>query len=77
VARDGDSVRLLTRNGRDWSGGFPWIVESALKNRHRQFVIDGEAIILGALPETVSAQVARGFSGLRSLHNTRHRSARF
>lgn len=24
-----------------------WIVESALKNRHRQFVIDGEAVVLG------------------------------
>jgi ATP-dependent DNA ligase len=40
-------VRLFTRNGHDWSGRFPWIVESALKNRHRQFVIDGEAVILG------------------------------
>ena len=26
---------------------FPWIVEAALKNRQRQFVIDGEAVILG------------------------------
>ena len=25
----------------------PWIVEAALKNRHRQFVIDGEAVVLG------------------------------
>ena len=30
------------------SGRFPWIVESALKNRHTQFVIDGEAVTLGA-----------------------------
>jgi ATP-dependent DNA ligase len=47
VVRDGDRVRLFTRNGHDWSGRFPWIVESALKNRHAQFVIDGEAAILG------------------------------
>jgi ATP-dependent DNA ligase len=47
VARDGDRVRLFTRNGHDWSGRFPWIVESALRNRHQQFVIDGEAVILG------------------------------
>ena len=47
VVRDGDRVRLLTRNGHDWSGRYPWIVESALKNRTRQFVIDGEAVVLG------------------------------
>jgi hypothetical protein len=40
-------VRLLTRNGRDWTGRFPWIAESALKNRQKQFVIDGEAVVLG------------------------------
>jgi ATP-dependent DNA ligase len=47
VVRDGDRVSLLTRNGHDWSGRYPWIVESALKNRTRQFVIDGEAVVLG------------------------------
>src|SRR5215831_10761398 len=47
VAREGNRVRLFTRNGHDWSGRYPWIVESALKNRHTQFVIDGEAVILG------------------------------
>src|SRR6516165_6088963 len=47
VERDGDRVRLLTRNGHDWSGRYPWIVESALKNRSRHFVIDGEAVVLG------------------------------
>jgi len=26
---------------------FPWIGEAALKNRIRQFVLDGEAVILG------------------------------
>ena len=38
VARDGDRVRLFTRNGRDWSGRYPWIVEAALKNRHKQYI---------------------------------------
>jgi ATP-dependent DNA ligase len=47
VAREGDRVRLFTRNGHDWSGRFPWIVEAVLKNRHSQFVTDGEAVILG------------------------------
>src|SRR5271154_5480384 len=47
VIRDGDRVKLLTRNGYDWTKRYPWIVESALKNRQKQFVIDGEAVILG------------------------------
>src|SRR4029078_4245864 len=47
VERSGDRVRLNTRGGYDWSKRYPWIVESALKNRHKQFVIDGEAVILG------------------------------
>ena len=34
---------MLTHNGHDWSGRYPWIVESALKNRTSQFVVDGEA----------------------------------
>jgi len=32
----------------NWSGRYPWIVESALKNRHQQFVLDGEAVLLSA-----------------------------
>jgi bifunctional non-homologous end joining protein LigD len=44
VERNGDRVRLITY---DWSKRFPWIVEAALKNRAKQFVIDGEAVILG------------------------------
>ena len=47
VQRDGDRVRLYTRNGYDWSHRYPWIVESALRNRTKQFVIDGEAVVLG------------------------------
>jgi hypothetical protein len=29
VERNGDRVRLITRNGYDWTGRYPWIVESA------------------------------------------------
>jgi bifunctional non-homologous end joining protein LigD len=46
VHRDGDRVRLLTRNGHNWADRYP-IVESALKNRTRHFVIDGDAVVLG------------------------------
>ena len=45
--RYGDRVRLITRNGYNWTDRYPWIVEAALKNRINQFVIDGEAVVLG------------------------------
>jgi bifunctional non-homologous end joining protein LigD len=47
VERGGDRVRLITRAGYDWTKRYPWIVEAALKNRQKRFVIDGEAVILG------------------------------
>jgi bifunctional non-homologous end joining protein LigD len=47
LEREGDRVRLITRGGYDWARRFPRIVEGALKNRIRRFVIDGEAVILG------------------------------
>ncbi|WPM83741.1 DNA ligase [Bradyrhizobium sp. 62B] len=47
VERSGKDVRLLTRNGHNWTSRFPWIVEAALKNREQQFVVDGEAVVLG------------------------------
>ena len=47
VERYGDLVRLITRNGYDWTNRYPWIVEASLKNRQKQFIIDGEAVILG------------------------------
>jgi bifunctional non-homologous end joining protein LigD len=59
VERDGDRVRLITRGGYDWTKRFPWIAEAALKNRRKQFVIDGEAVVLGV--DGVS-----DFDGLRS-----------
>jgi ATP-dependent DNA ligase len=45
--RDGDRVRLFTKRGYDWTPRYPWIAEAALKNRTKQFVIDGEAVVLG------------------------------
>jgi bifunctional non-homologous end joining protein LigD len=47
VERDGDRVRLITRGGHDWTRRFTWIAVAALRNRRKQFVIDGEAVILG------------------------------
>jgi bifunctional non-homologous end joining protein LigD len=65
VARDGARVRLLTKNGHDWTGRFPWIAESALKNRQKRFVIDGEAVVLGV----------DGISDFNALHSRKHDEA--
>jgi bifunctional non-homologous end joining protein LigD len=62
VHRDGDRVRLITKGGFDWSKRYPWIVEAALKNRQKQFVIDGEAVILGV----------DGISDFNALHSGKH-----
>ena len=55
-------MRLITRGGYNWTDRYPWIVESALKNRQKQFVIDGEAVILGV----------DGISDFDALHSGRH-----
>jgi bifunctional non-homologous end joining protein LigD len=47
LERDGDRVRLITKGGYNWTDRYPWIVEAARKNRIKQFVIDGEAVVLG------------------------------
>src|SRR6201994_4875972 len=62
LERNGVRVRLITKGGYDWSKRFPWIVEAALKNRQKQFVIDGEAIILGV----------DGNSDFNALHSGSH-----
>ena len=62
VERNGDRVRLITRNGHDWTGRYPWIVESALENRQQQFIIDGEAVILGV----------DGIPDFNALHSRKH-----
>ena len=62
LERDGNRVRLISRNGYDWTSRYPWIVESALKNRQKQFVIDGEAVILGV----------DGVPDFNALHSRKH-----
>ena len=62
VQRDGKGVRLFTRNGHDWTGRYPLIVEAALKNRTTSFVIDGEAVLLGV----------DGVSDFNGLHSRKH-----
>lgn len=62
VVRDGGRVRLLTRNGHDWSARFPLIREAALRHRQKSFALDGEAVLLGV----------DGRSDFDGLHSRRH-----
>jgi bifunctional non-homologous end joining protein LigD len=62
VVREDKRIRLITRNGHDWSSRYPWIVESALKNRKKHFVIDGEAVVLGV----------DGIPDFNALHSRKH-----
>ncbi len=62
LERDGDRVRLITRGGYNWTDRYPWIVEAALKSRHKQFVIDGEAVVLGV----------DGIADFNALHSRKH-----
>jgi ATP-dependent DNA ligase len=62
VQREGERVRLFTRNGHDWTDRHPRIVEAALRNRQASFVIDGEAVLLGV----------DGVSDFNGLHSRRH-----
>ena len=62
VQREGKRVRMLTRNGYDWSDRYPLIVEAALRNRCTSFVVDGEAVLLGV----------DGISDFNGLHSRKH-----
>jgi ATP-dependent DNA ligase len=62
VVRDGKVVKLYSKSGLDWSWRFPFIVETALKMRQTQFVIDGEICVLDV----------RGISDFSALHSNQH-----
>jgi ATP-dependent DNA ligase len=62
VERVGDRVRLLSKNGHDWTGRFPWIVEAARKIKRSQFILDGEALVLSV----------DGISDFNALHSRQH-----
>jgi bifunctional non-homologous end joining protein LigD len=62
VERHGDQVKLTSRGGLDWTGRYPWIVETARKIRKTQFIIDGEAVVLGV----------DGISDFNTLHSRKH-----
>jgi ATP-dependent DNA ligase len=48
VRRDGDTVRLFTRRGYDWTERYPAIASTAALLRARSFTLDGEAVVSGS-----------------------------
>jgi bifunctional non-homologous end joining protein LigD len=60
--RDAQSVRLYTRNGFDFAGRFPQIVEAVSKLKVRSCFIDGEAVVVDE----------RGLSAFDLLRSWRH-----
>lgn len=62
VERQGKSVRLITRNGHDWTKRFPWIVQAAPKNREQQFVIE---VSCGCSASTASRTSRAAFAQAR------------
>lgn len=43
--RDGDRVRVFSRNGRDWTGRVPLIAEALAKLRVKSVTLDGEGVV--------------------------------
>jgi bifunctional non-homologous end joining protein LigD len=46
--RDGERVRVYSRNGRDWTDRVPLIAEGLAKLRVRSVTLDGEGVVCGA-----------------------------
>lgn len=72
VIREGDRVRLLSRNGADWTKRYPWVAEAALPNREKHFVIDGEAVVLDVdmIPISMLCTLASGSTRCSSTPST-------
>jgi ATP-dependent DNA ligase len=48
VRRDGETVRLFTRRGYDWTERYPAIAAAAAKLKAQSFKLDGQAVVAGA-----------------------------
>jgi bifunctional non-homologous end joining protein LigD len=60
---DGSAVRLISRNGKDWTAAFPEICEAALKLGVRRALIDGEVAIVLPDGRTSFQDLQNAFSG--------------
>jgi histidinol phosphatase-like PHP family hydrolase len=59
VERDHDKVRLITRNGYDWTARFPWIVEAARRQLLRRpgYDIDIEKVLRTCAKHDVAVEI--------------------
>src|SRR5579862_5483628 len=48
VRRDGETVRIYSRRGNDWTARLPTIASGVARLKGRSFTIDGEAVVIGA-----------------------------
>ena len=61
--RDPIGIRLLTRNGHDWSPRYPLIVEAVIRLKVRSCLIDGEAVACDAKGLAVFERLRRKPTG--------------
>jgi bifunctional non-homologous end joining protein LigD len=75
--RDGDRVRVYSRNDRDWTDRVPLIAEAMSKLRVKSVTLDGEGVV--CRPDGVSdfdrLRAAVGFSFIDRICNSRRVSA--
>jgi bifunctional non-homologous end joining protein LigD len=48
VRRDGETVRIYSRRGNDWTARLPTIAAAATRIKGRSFTLDGGAVVIGA-----------------------------
>jgi len=48
VRRDGETVRIYSRRGNDWTARLPTIASAAARIKGKSFTLDGEAVVIGA-----------------------------
>jgi bifunctional non-homologous end joining protein LigD len=58
--RDGAGVRLITRNGHDWTERYPAVAAALGRLRCRSCVIDGEVVVLDDEGRAVFERLQRG-----------------
>ena len=47
VRRDGETVRIYSRRGNDWTARLPTIASAAARIKGKSFTLDGEAVVIG------------------------------
>jgi bifunctional non-homologous end joining protein LigD len=57
---DGAGVRLITRNGHDWTGRYPTVANAVGRLNCRSCVIDGEVVILDDVGRAVFDRLQHG-----------------